>query len=66
MSLSARFFNLSDKSIIVNVLEEWMSSASVVINTDPLAWWLAMDATGHPLARMALNFLSIPGNVLLS
>jgi hypothetical protein len=34
-----------------------------VTSTDPIAWWTAMDAAGHPLARMALNFLSIPGEL---
>lgn len=62
-SSSARFFDsLSDKTIVVDALEEWMSSAPVTSNSDPISWWSAMEATGHPLARMALDFLSIPGN----
>ena len=47
---------LSDKSVIVNALEEWMSSAPIVTSADPISWWSAMDATGHPLACMALDF----------
>jgi hypothetical protein len=66
-SSSARFFDsLSDKTIVVDALEEWMSSAPVNTNTDPISWWSAMEATGHPLARMALDFLSIPGNGFVS
>jgi hypothetical protein len=38
-----------------------MGSAPVKTNVDPITWWSAMDATGHPLARMALDFLSVPG-----
>jgi hypothetical protein len=34
------------------------------LNTDPITYWAAMHATGHPLARMAINFLSIPGVLL--
>jgi hypothetical protein len=65
-SLSAKYFNtLSDKSVPVNALKEWLSSAPIVTNTDVIAWWTAMHATDHPLALMALDFLSIPGMILL-
>jgi hypothetical protein len=40
--------------------------ASPVVNTqqDPIVYWTGMQATGHPLARMALDFLSIPGTLI--
>lgn len=47
---------------MADALEEWLSSAPIVTNADGISWWNAMDQTGHPMARMALNFLSIPGN----
>jgi hypothetical protein len=40
---------------------EWLSAPPVPTITDPIAWWTTMDAVGHPLARMALDYLSAPG-----
>jgi hypothetical protein len=61
-SLSAKYFStLKDRSTPVDALEEWLSSAPVVTSSDGITWWTAMQATGHPLAQMALDFLSTPG-----
>jgi hypothetical protein len=63
--LSVKYFNtLKDKSAPVDALEEWLSSAPVVTSSDAVTWWSAMLGTGHPLANMALDFLSIPGMLL--
>jgi hypothetical protein len=40
---------------------EWLSTPPIPSAADPLAYWSSMDAIGHPLARMALDFLSAPG-----
>jgi hypothetical protein len=42
-----------------DTLDEWLSSPPLGTVTDPIAWWTGME--GHPLARMALDFLSTPG-----
>jgi hypothetical protein len=44
-----------------DALDEWLSSPPLGTVSDPIAWWTAMEAAGHPLARMALDFLSTPG-----
>ena len=44
-----------------DTLDEWLSSPPLGTVSDPIAWWMAMEAAGHPLARMALDFLSTPG-----
>jgi hypothetical protein len=44
-----------------DALNEWLSSPPLGTVSDPIAWWTAMEAAGHPLARMALDFLSTPG-----
>jgi hypothetical protein len=44
-----------------DVVTEWLSSPPVPSVADPIAWWSKMNAVGHPLARMALDFLSAPG-----
>jgi hypothetical protein len=44
-----------------DALDEWLSSPPLGTVADPISWWTAMDAAGHPLARMALDFLSTPG-----
>jgi hypothetical protein len=45
----------------VDALTEWLSTPPVTCKLDPIGWWAAMDVAGHPLARMALDFLSAPG-----
>ncbi|KAF8224544.1 hypothetical protein L208DRAFT_1057755, partial [Tricholoma matsutake] len=46
-----------------DALEEWPSSALVVTSSDGITWWTAMQATGHPLACMSLDFLSTPATL---
>ncbi|KAF8803483.1 hypothetical protein BYT27DRAFT_7214509 [Phlegmacium glaucopus] len=61
-SAARRYFDaLQDKFTSFDALEDWL--VSPVINTlqDPIAYWSGMQAASHPLATMALNFLSIPG-----
>ncbi|KAJ6583743.1 hypothetical protein B0H10DRAFT_876000, partial [Mycena sp. CBHHK59/15] len=40
---------------------KWLGSEIINIAVDAITWWTGMEATGNPLARTALNFLSIPG-----
>jgi hypothetical protein len=48
-----------------DTLDEWLASPPLATVTDPIAWWLAMEAAGHPLSRMSLNFLSVPGMFII-
>ena len=48
-----------------DALDEWLASPPLGTVTDLIAWWMAMEAAGHPLARMALDFLSTPGMPLV-
>ena len=47
-----------------DALDEWLSSPPLGTVADPMAWWTAMEKAGHPLARMALDFLSTPGTII--
>jgi hypothetical protein len=51
----------SDQIATGDAIDEWLSSPPLVTVSDPISWWSAMEAAGHPLARMALDFLSVPG-----
>ena len=42
-------------------IDEWLSTPALTHVSDGLSWWTAMIQTKHPLARMALDFLSAPG-----
>jgi hypothetical protein len=44
-----------------DVITEWLSLPPISTVTDPIAWWITMGDAGHPLAQMALDFLSSPG-----
>jgi len=55
---------LEDKSTPTDALEEWLNSPIVNTQQDPIAYWTGMQAVGHALARMALNFLSTPSKSL--
>lgn len=44
-----------------DALEEWLAEPVVATKADPITYWLGMLAASHPLAQMALDFLSIPG-----
>jgi hypothetical protein len=55
------FDALLEQDLEIDTLEDWLSSAPVVTSSDAITWWMGMEAAGDPMARMALNFLSIPG-----
>ena len=56
---------LEDKSTVTDALEEWLNTPIVNMQQDPITYWTGMEAAGHPLAQMALDFLSIPGKLLV-
>jgi hypothetical protein len=59
---STKYFDvMMEPETTVDQLDDWLSSALVMTSTDALTWWTAMEAAGDPMARMALNFISIPG-----
>jgi len=65
-SAAKRYFDaLEDKSTVTDALEEWLNTPIVNMQQDPITYWTGMEAAGHPLARMALDFLSIPGKFLV-
>ena len=61
LAASKYFDALEDNSAPVDVLEDWLSSPVVNTEQDPITYWTGMQAAGHPLAAMALDFMSIPG-----
>lgn len=48
-----------------DALEEYLASPPIPTVLDPIKYWVGMQAAGHPLAQMALDYLSIPGSSLL-
>ncbi|EAU88633.2 hypothetical protein CC1G_01006 [Coprinopsis cinerea okayama7 len=44
----------------VDALEEWLSTPPVKTKLDPIKYWFKQKQDGHPLAQMALDFLSAP------
>lgn len=54
-----------DETNAVNLLEEWISSAPIPTAMNLISWWTAMSSAKHPLVQMALDYLSIPGVLLL-
>jgi hypothetical protein len=44
-----------------DLIMDWLTSPPLTNVTDPITWWIAMDAAGHPLSVMALDFLTVPG-----
>jgi hypothetical protein len=50
----------------IDALEEWLASPTIPTALDPIKYWVGMKAAGHPLAAMALDFLSVPGMWLYS
>lgn len=64
-SAASKYFDaLEDNSAPVDALEDWLSSPVVNTEQDPITYWTGMQAAGHPLAAMALDFMSIPGGKL--
>ena len=51
--------------MLTDALDEWLNTPVVNTQQDPITYWTAMQTAGHPLARMALDFLSIPGKSLV-
>jgi hypothetical protein len=47
-----------------NPVDEWLNTPPITTATDGLQYWTAMLTSGHPLVRMSLDFLSIPGQCL--
>ncbi len=57
-----KYFHLLDDVVATeDPISEWINSPPFTLTVDPITYWTGLDATGHPLARMALDFLSIPG-----
>jgi hypothetical protein len=48
-----------------DAFSEWLAAPPLPNATDQIASWIAMEAASHPLAWMALDFLSAPGISLI-
>ena len=59
-----RFETLSVKSTPVDAMEDWLSTAVINTSSDAITYWSGMQAAGHELAQMALDYLSIPGTYI--
>ena len=44
-----------------DVVDGWLNTPTISNISNGLQYWAAMAASGHPMAPMAKNFLSIPG-----
>ncbi|KIP02039.1 hypothetical protein PHLGIDRAFT_79700 [Phlebiopsis gigantea 11061_1 CR5-6] len=53
------FFNVSDSP---DPITEYLDTALLGHVVDPIQFWNSQLARGHPLASMALNFLSVPAS----
>ena len=59
-----KYFNSFDalnNASTSDAIDEWLSAPPIQNITNGLQYWTAMAASGHPLAQMAMDFLSIPG-----
>lgn len=56
-SCNKYFDVLYEPETTVDPLDDWISSAIIITMVDVITWWTGMEATGHPLARMALDFV---------
>ncbi|KAJ3511644.1 hypothetical protein NMY22_g15587 [Coprinellus aureogranulatus] len=54
--------NASSSTATADPLEEWLATPPIATNVklDPIKYWSDMKAGGHPLAQMALDYLSVP------
>ncbi|KAJ3516930.1 hypothetical protein NMY22_g14084 [Coprinellus aureogranulatus] len=69
-SSSDRFANIRNRfnfhrtatATTVDPLEEWFATPAISssIKIDPIKYWSDMKLGGHPLAQMALDYLSVP------
>ncbi len=57
--------NGSDKAAKADALESYLESPQQTTVTDPLEHWnLMLQTPEAPLARMALDYLSVPGKAV--
>ena len=61
----AELDSYSSASASGDPVEEWLSTPALTNVSDGLSWWTAIAQTKHPLAPMALDFLSAPGKNLI-
>jgi len=59
------FLSVPKKATAVDELTRYLASPTEA-TTDPLLWWIEKRAVYPCLARMALNYLSIPGKFYLA
>ncbi|KAF4610855.1 hypothetical protein D9613_006637 [Agrocybe pediades] len=63
-SFARKYFDSLNDDIAstADALEEWLASPVVNTALDPVDYWTQMDRARNPLARMALDYLSIPAS----
>jgi len=62
--MARKYFDvLKDKSTPADALDQWLADPIISMPLDPIAYWSGMLAVAHPLARMALDFMSIPSTL---
>ena len=64
MSAAKRYFDEKldeDNSGDVDALEDWLATGVIKTTQDAITFWTGMQTSSHPLARMGLDYLSIPG-----
>lgn len=52
-------------AVVGDPVNNWLNSPPIPISVDAITYWTGMESMGHPLSRMALDFLSIPGMFVL-
>lgn len=58
----AHFQQHRRRDTTVDALEEYLNTPTIRLGTmDVITYWANAKASGHPLAQMALDFLSVPG-----
>ncbi|KAF4617981.1 hypothetical protein D9613_012955 [Agrocybe pediades] len=62
-SFAMKYFDsLNETTATLDALEDWLASPIVNTNLDPVMYWTQMNHAGDPLARMAMDYLSIPAS----
>lgn len=65
-SLNEKYFgSLHGHLVSYDELDVYLDSPAIVTIKNPLEYWSAMDPDSNPLARMAIDFLSVPGMLFL-
>jgi hypothetical protein len=59
------FLSVLKKTAAVDELTRYLASPTEA-TSDPLLWWIEKRAVYPRLSRMALNYLSIPGQLYLA